>query len=113
MSLGNETERKPVGRRTGLAPVLGLLILVLIAVAAAGCSTGEGSAGNGQSEGESGRASPAPRPETAQPAVSPTSTNPPPGLLPAREGFQPAPEQYAVMGDPNAPVTIVEYSDYQ
>lgn len=34
-------------------------------------------------------------------------------LPPARRDFKPEPEEFAVMGDPEAPITIVEYSDYQ
>lgn len=34
-------------------------------------------------------------------------------LPPVRRGFKPAPETGSVKGDPNAPITIVEYSDYQ
>jgi hypothetical protein len=34
-------------------------------------------------------------------------------LPPPRADFEPEPENFAVMGDPNAPITIVEYSDYQ
>ena len=34
-------------------------------------------------------------------------------LPPVRKGFKPEPEAFAVKGDPSAPVTIVEFSDYQ
>ncbi|MFQ5855038.1 MAG: hypothetical protein ACE5LU_05260 [Anaerolineae bacterium] len=34
-------------------------------------------------------------------------------LPPVRENFVPKPEATSVKGDPNAPVTIVEFSDYQ
>jgi len=34
-------------------------------------------------------------------------------LPPARRNFKLEPEDFAVMGDPQAPITIVEYSDYQ
>ncbi len=93
------------GRRHKSLPVLGAIALVLAAIVVAGCAGATG----GEQTATRSSASPAPRPETAQP--SPTS--PPPGLPPEREGFTPAPEQYAVMGDPHAPVTVVEYSDYQ
>jgi hypothetical protein len=35
------------------------------------------------------------------------------GLPPVRTGFKPAPETSSVKGDPGAPVTIIEFSDYQ
>jgi len=93
------------GRRRKAVPVLGVIALTLAAIVLAGC----GGATGGEQGANRGSASPAPRPETAQPSP----TKPPPGLPPVREGFTPAPEEYAVMGDPDAPVTIVEYSDYQ
>lgn len=34
-------------------------------------------------------------------------------LPPVRKGFKPQSEATSVKGNPNAPVTIVEYSDYQ
>lgn len=53
-------------------------------------------------------ASPGEVPAAAQPAPEA------PVLLPlARRDFKPEPEEFAVKGDPEAPITIVEYSDYQ
>ena len=34
-------------------------------------------------------------------------------LPPIRKGFEPKPEAFGVKGNPDAPVTIVEFSDYQ
>jgi hypothetical protein len=34
-------------------------------------------------------------------------------LPPIRKGFTPQPEAFGVKGNPDAPVTIVEFSDYQ
>lgn len=53
--------------------------------------------------------------QPAPPVVVPTRQ---PGarrmiLPPVRKGFKPEPEAFAVKGDPGAPVTIVEFSDYQ
>lgn len=52
------------------------------------------------------------------PVSVPTAPQPQPAarrmaLPPVRKGFKPKPEATGVKGDPNAPVTIVEYSDYQ
>jgi len=113
MSTENETDHCPISHRRRLTPIWGLLTLVLVAVVAVGCGGGAGETGNGWSDVVRDRASPAPRPEMVQPTVPAVPTNSLPDLPPVRRGFQPAPEQFAVMGDPSAPVTIVEYSDYQ
>ncbi|NOZ04996.1 MAG: hypothetical protein GXP41_01410 [Chloroflexi bacterium] len=108
MSKASNTKRE-VRRRRRVAMVVGAVALVLTAIVLAGCASTTG----GEQNANRGSASPAPRPETAQPTTLPSPTKPPPGLPPERKGFTPEPEQYAVMGDPHAPVTIVEYSDYQ
>ncbi len=47
-------------------------------------------------------------------APVPQSPSAAPVLLPPpRADFEPEPEGFAILGDPQAPITIVEYSDYQ
>ena len=47
------------------------------------------------------------------PASRATPTNRQMVLPPVRKGYVPQPEATSVKGDPSAPVTIVEFSDYQ
>lgn len=116
MNVESKIDRRLVVGQFSLPPVLGLLILLLFTMVVVSCGRGAGDAGDDRSEAGGGgvdtasNVSPVPLPETAQPAVP---TKPPPDLPPVREGFQPAREDFAVMGDPGAPVTVVEYSDYQ
>jgi len=61
---------------------------------------------------------PAADPKVAQPAPPVVTPTRQPAtrrmvLPPVRKGFKPQPEAFAVKGDPSAPVTIVEFSDYQ
>ncbi|MFQ6057629.1 MAG: DsbA family protein [Anaerolineae bacterium] len=53
-----------------------------------------------------------PAPGVATPAAQ-AATRAPALLPPPRRDFKPEPEDFAVKGDPDAPITIVEYSDYQ
>ncbi len=93
-------------------PWLSWAAIALSALAlATGILTGCGGTPRGDTPENRGSISPAPRPQTAEPTPSPTKSLP--SLPPVREGYQPEPEEYAVMGDPSAPITIVEYSDYQ
>lgn len=49
----------------------------------------------------------------AAPAVPTRQASRKMALPPIRKGFEPKPEAFGVKGDSSAPVTIVEFSDYQ
>lgn len=70
----------------------------------------------GQSPRQGPITNPAADRETARlvaPAVPARQPSRKMALPPIRKGFEPKPETFSVKGDPDAPVTIVEFSDYQ
>lgn len=129
VSAENETTHRQIEIQVGPIHVLSLLFLLGAAVFVAGFGWWTLSGTVDFSElratllAEPGQgANPAAGPAPARLAVptAPSARQPAPraeprqmALPPVRKGFQPEPEDTAVKGDPNAPVTIVEYSDYQ
>ena len=124
METENGSEQKRVEIHATPTQVLVLLILLGIATFTAGFGWWAFSSTINVSKGQARQA-----PETAPPASlaagqQATKSVPPAvparqtakrrmALPPVREGFTPQPEATSVKGDPNAPITIVEFSDYQ
>lgn len=86
---------------------LTILLAMMVLLALAGCASSTPTPDPAVIE----RAVQATLTAMAPPAPSPTA---PPALeLPSARPFQPTAEKVTVKGDPNAPVTIIEYSDFK
>lgn len=91
----------------GLQLGSGSLALIVLSLALMGCAGPDPAAVEGAVQATLTAMAPAQRP-TVSPGPTATLI-----LPPARKDFVPQPEVASVKGDPSAPVTIVEFSDYQ